>query len=1364
MAIELAQAYVSIIPDTSRVGPGINSALRAATPQAESAGKSMGEKMASGLGKTLKVGALGAGAAAAGVLATSLTKGFQRLSAIEQAEAKLTGLGNSVATVGTVMEDAMASVKGTAFGLGDAASIAASAVAAGVKPGQDLQRTLKLTGDAATIAGSSLGEMGSIFGKVAASNKIQGDVIAQLNDRGIPIIQLLGEELGKTAEETLKLASEGKVGFDTFQNAMEKGLGGAALKAGNTVTGSFANMNAALGRFGATVAGPIFDQAAGGFNGITAAIDKATGAAKPFAEDLAERIDTQLLPALHNAGGGIVDAYQQFSKSDVAMATVETLTGVVEQLYETGQKSAPAVAAIVESLGKASGALGVSTWQVFLTTLDASATILDATLVPVLNTVAGLMEGNQGAVTGLVAAWLAFKTIPALVGRVSAPMSTLTGHASAATGVLRGMATATGGVAQVAGVGATNLGRFGSAVQDLGRRSPAIAGMQTSFLNAAAGADRFGRMAGAAAAAGRGVSTAASGMMGALGGPWGIAIAGAVTAVGLLATEHAKAAAEARAQEQAVKDLATTLDQGSGAVTAAVYGDKARQLAEDGSITTAQGLGISGKELTAASLAMGNSLDVVTEKIKTAGTASVETSLFFTNNADALDRLGLSAATVSGALAGNAADVSAVNAVLPQLGAMTAGAASTMDGLAKQVGGAAEENYNLAQGIGDSNSALTVAQQIQADFKDSIMGTAAETRTLSGDVKELGLNVKEVPDDKSVIVDVPTQQQRADLEALGVKIENVPGSKDVKIVAETQEAIDKLTAFVNQRRVIQIDTQVRGQYFNDATIQGPIPISQYADGGIQGLPSQATIASGRGRGIVQWAEGETGGEAFIPMGESKRARSTGILATVADKFGYRLEKYADGGIRNALDAARGVDGNKYVLGGTGPTNFDCSGFVGWLQQIVMGLAGSTKRLYTTYSLLDGATAGLQQGLGPAGTLFQVGTFEEHMAATIDGHAAESGGAHGTSGIDGGRASAQSSQFPHKFHLPNDMIAGYVQGAYNTTGGAARAAAWSDSDETNLKSAEVAVTQAEEARNAVETAFAEGKKTQADLDQANLKVEKAQNKVLDMQGKKDDAANGVADGPAPQAPALERAYTEQEAERIDLQAQVEGANTRRNEVYNDPYASETERLKADADLSLAQQKLEAGPVGSGSGAFSASTRLRDYVTDIAGIAFDAAMAQMPFELGQSRWWDMGAQAAGAATSAIQARTPYSPSAFAPEDIEGQLGFSPEAEGEIPEWVQELRKRAPKVYDTGGWLEPGGMAINLSNRPEPIFNSPEQLAKFAGGLQLAPEGEAGSSDFSINLENVTVADPKQLELMLKQMQMNQRAKAGAILNRR
>ncbi|MHC6175473.1 tape measure protein [Glutamicibacter sp. X7] len=262
-----------------------------------------GSKLNSGITKP----ALGAAAAIGGIAAAT---GWKRLTGIENAQAALSGLGHSAQSVEAIMKNANAAVKGTAFGLDEAASVAASAVAAGVKPGKELERTLKLTGDAATIAGVGMNEMGAIFNKVAASNKIQGDVIAQLNDAGIPIIQLLGKELGTTAEETLKLASEGKVNFETFQKAMESGLGGAALKSGETMTGSLANTRAALGRLGATALNEVFPQIKTALGDLQSAFDSPE--MKQFATVIGQQLG-KTFTTISNGIKGVVGWFTQLS-------------------------------------------------------------------------------------------------------------------------------------------------------------------------------------------------------------------------------------------------------------------------------------------------------------------------------------------------------------------------------------------------------------------------------------------------------------------------------------------------------------------------------------------------------------------------------------------------------------------------------------------------------------------------------------------------------------------------------------------------------------------------------------------------------------------------------------------------------------------------------------------------------------------------------------------------------------------------------------------------------------------------------------------------------------------------------------------
>jgi tape measure domain-containing protein len=1612
MAVELASAYVSLVVDTRRIPGQINGAMNAAQSQMSSQGEGMGDKLASGLGTAFKVGAAATMATAGGVAAAAFTKGFGRLKAIDDAQGKLTALGNDTAGVAAIMDSALASVKGTSYGLGDAANIAASAVAAGVKPGKDLTRYLGLTADAASIAGTSLAEMGQIINKVQTSGTAYTMEITQLADRGLPIWQWLAAEMGVTAGEMKGLVAEGKVDSATYLKAIEKNIGGAATAA-TTVSSAYSNMNAALGRVGAEALKPTFARLIGGLTGVTGALDTVTPKVTDLAESFDQKVFEEWAPKMIEAGGAVKTALAEFSETDMARDSLRRVTNVIAELLEAGQDARPAIESIVTSLAQASGALGVSSWQVLLAILESTAAIANSVLVPALDTTASLMEDNQVAVTSLVAAFLLFKTMPALVGRIAPPLDKLratvaatAGTTAAANGGLTAYQRGILGTANAAGTARTGLSNFGREVrltQDYARAAGRPLGtMSASLLTLQSSA------VGATGAMGR-LKSGASAAVGALGGPVGVGITAALIAVPQLISaaknwdEQAKISSKASddvAESQTkmadaffksagsvddsvmaqitgqtdtllgklrdtsesapgfwekelapFKNVWSRVQGGSGSIGSEQLAERA-EMAEAAKSTLEElsNLRIGSDQLSQALAGSDGGWRSFIDRITATGEVSADTIADLNGMREAVEKQRAAAQNVTpgivelasqiGVLADEASSAddksSALKRTLEILAGVPAEASAAMSDynkVVREVKDSLSEPVDATLGIGEGlggvegilngateNGAAMRAElekmldatvaagaagndlgpifennrgiidslaerfQVLPDVVDAVAehvgylpdaiefavrvegatGVTAELGTLSlmadkltdgekvvkvnaltedaqakldaadvawqkigeGDSAyytidlndadarskldgfvQAGLTLADMEFETGVKLDTTefengTKETRGLIEALGA-LEAEPGARllldelkagksiavedllnlsnqvadpkavlDIaKLLTDKAEAERLLDQIANVRRVAQIVVEVQernpngygpnNRNFGEALAER-FPVQQRANGGIDRLPEQATIKNAGGAGVVQWAEGETGGEAFIPLHPSKRMRSAGILADVAGRFGYKLESFADGGIRAALSAGRGVEGNKYVWGGTGPTGFDCSGFVGWLQQIAMGIVDSTKRLYTTHTLIAGDTAGLVQGLGPAGTLFQVGVSDEHMAATIDGLAAESGGAHGTSGIGGGRASAQDSQFPYKFHLPNSMVADIAEGVYNTTGGQSRSSSsrsksapkWNDTDEEKLTSANIAVTQAEEARDKV---YANDKKSEADREQADSKVRQAQNKAVDLQAKKDDAASYVADGPAPQAPALEKAYTEQELGLIDAQLAVDSANERRNEVYDNMDSTATELAKADADLSRAEQKLNdvlSGKDSGSGGGFSVKTRLRDYVTDIAGIGFDAMMAQVPFGIGESRWWDVGAEVAGLAGEASKNRLAPTPM-FSDADVNSQLGFNP-AEG-MPEWFESLRKMAPKVYDTGGWLMPGETAINLSDRPEPIFNSPKQLAQFAGGLM--PAAESGGTDYSINMGPVTVADPRQFEAMLKQKQMEQRARTSS-----
>ncbi|PRQ11710.1 hypothetical protein C1Y63_04695 [Corynebacterium sp. 13CS0277] len=223
---------------------------------------------------------LGPALTAASVAGMALSGGMSRLKAIDNAKSKLKGLGHDTQAVAAIMKDALGSVKGTAFGLGEAASTAAGTVAAGIKPGKELATTLGTVADTAAIAGASMQEIGMIFNSVAARGKLQGDDMLQLLSRGIPVLQLIGKQLGVTSAEVSDMVSKGQVDFATFEAAMRDGMGGAAKEMGNTFAGAAANTKAALGRLGAEILNPAFQALPGILGSATSATDSLTDSVK----------------------------------------------------------------------------------------------------------------------------------------------------------------------------------------------------------------------------------------------------------------------------------------------------------------------------------------------------------------------------------------------------------------------------------------------------------------------------------------------------------------------------------------------------------------------------------------------------------------------------------------------------------------------------------------------------------------------------------------------------------------------------------------------------------------------------------------------------------------------------------------------------------------------------------------------------------------------------------------------------------------------------------------------------------------------------------------------------------------------------
>lgn len=303
-----------------------------------------------------------AGGALAGI---TLSKGWSRLVEIDNAKAKLDGLGHSGQNVQKIMDNALESVKGTSFGLGEAATTASSAVAAGIKPGKELTRYLSLTGDAASIAGTSMGEMGSIINKVQTSNKAYNGELQQLSERGIPIYQWIAKEAGVTADEVFNMARDGEVSSKMFLDSIESNIGGAAKKMGQkSFTAGMANMWAAVGRLGASFldaggkGGGFFSKMKPLMANLTEGIDGLGGSAEAMGEKFGD-VFTKIV----NGITGIVNWYNSLDKgtqkliASIMKWSTLILIGIGPVLMMFG-KVAGVLATIFGPFGKLLGFMG----------------------------------------------------------------------------------------------------------------------------------------------------------------------------------------------------------------------------------------------------------------------------------------------------------------------------------------------------------------------------------------------------------------------------------------------------------------------------------------------------------------------------------------------------------------------------------------------------------------------------------------------------------------------------------------------------------------------------------------------------------------------------------------------------------------------------------------------------------------------------------------------------------------------------------------------------------------------------------------------------------------------------------------------
>ncbi|ROZ89015.1 phage tail tape measure protein [Gordonia sp. OPL2] len=315
----------------------------------------------------------------------------------------------------------------------------------------------------------------------------------------------------------------------------------------------------------------------------------------------------------------------------------------------------------------------------------------------------------------------------------------------------------------------------------------------------------------------------------------------------------------------------------------------------------------------------------------------------------------------------------------------------------RDAGDKAKETGTSMKSMGDGAHAAAnfIADQLNpamANARDKVAAAGDAARNSSAGMDTLRNSIVGVPDGKSVVITDNSPEARKRLEDLGFTVTTMPdGSVYVEAkTADAQARLDQLqregTKWINVKlkaeQTAYAQRVIAALEANQTAITSISPnadgsIRQFADGGVDGpLPDQAVIQNARNgkRGLIQWAEADAGPwEAYIPGAQSKRPRATAILSEVADRFGYRLASYADGGIAEGYGLPAGTS-----------IGYGGSGFPDWITQL--GASYNVKpSTYAGHQESDRGEAGyapnpqgLNRGIDWSGSVDDMQRFAEAM--------------------------------------------------------------------------------------------------------------------------------------------------------------------------------------------------------------------------------------------------------------------------------------------------------------------------------------------------------------------------------------------------
>lgn len=387
------------------------------------------QNLGSSLTSKITKPALVAGTAMAGITAKL---GFDRLVGLDTAKAKLEGLGYSTKEVGSITDQVTHAIQGGMTTMAEGTDVAAGALAAGVKQGKELEKYIKLVGDAAVGSNRPVSEMAMIFNRVQGQGKLMTQELNMIEE-GMPgFSNAMSKHLGVSYDAFREMVTNGEVSSKEFLEVMDDFAGGMAGAYSKSWKGMVQNSKAYIGQIGEAFLSSTFEQAKGGLHEFESML-KSPGA-KEWAAKTGEQLGNTLA-SIGNGIKGLIDWWQNLDGS-----TQKTLGGIVKWLGITLVTMGPVLTIFGKFVRTIGGMFsGLSTLITFMIRHNAAAK-MSAVGQAVWNGVTATARGIANGYRLAIAALSTSQTIQALKTKIAAAATT------AWTAVTKGAALATKGL------------------------------------------------------------------------------------------------------------------------------------------------------------------------------------------------------------------------------------------------------------------------------------------------------------------------------------------------------------------------------------------------------------------------------------------------------------------------------------------------------------------------------------------------------------------------------------------------------------------------------------------------------------------------------------------------------------------------------------------------------------------------------------------------------------------------------------------------------------------------------------------------------------------------------------------------------